>query len=126
MASGKRLLVVEDDNDFRQIMVETLFDAGFEVVEAEDGDHAIAILERLDPIDVVVTDIEMPGHCNGNDVATEAKSRHPEVTVVYMSGHPESLTNRIGPRDVFLGKPFQSARIIFEIRRLLNAAETVA
>jgi hypothetical protein len=43
--------------------------------------------------------------------------------VVYVSGRPESLTNQIGPADAFIAKPFHSALMIFEIRRLLNLAE---
>ena len=122
--SGKHLLLVEDDYEFRQILVENLFDAGFLVAEAKDGDQAINILEELGPLDILVTDIEMPSHCDGNEVAKEAKRHHPDVSVVYISGRPESLTNRLGPHDVFLDKPFTSARMIFEIKRLLDGTET--
>jgi DNA-binding response OmpR family regulator len=120
---GKRLLVVEDDTDFRDFLAEVLSDAGFDVVEAEDGDHAVKMLECIERLDVLVTDIEMPGHLNGNSVARLARHQHPSLTVVYVSGRPESLTNQIGPADAFIAKPFHSALMIFEIRRLLNLAE---
>jgi DNA-binding NtrC family response regulator len=124
--SGQRLLLVDDDTGFRQVMAETFLDAGFQVVEAEDADQAIGILEGPGPLDVLVTDIQMPGRFNGNDVATKAKNRHPGLAVVYVSGSPESLTNRIGPCDVFLGKPFQCSRMLSEVGRLLRLAETLA
>jgi DNA-binding NtrC family response regulator len=124
--SGQRLLLVDDDTGFRQVLAETFLDAGFQVVEAEDGDQAIGILEGLGQLDVLVTDIQMPGRFDGNDVATKAKNRHPGLAVVYVSGSPESVTNRIGPCDVFLGKPFHCARMLSEVRRLLCLAETLA
>jgi DNA-binding response OmpR family regulator len=120
---GKRLLVVEDDTDFRDFLAEVLSDAGFDVVEAEDGDRAAKILEDIGRLDVLVTDIEMPGRLNGNSFASLARHQYPDLTVVYVSGRPESLTNLIGPSDTFIEKPFHSTRMIFEINRLLHNAD---
>ena len=119
----KRLLLVEDDSELRFLIAEALFDAGFEVVEAEDGDQAVELLENLEQLDVLVTDIQMPGRLDGNDVATRARGRHPGLPVVYVSGHPASLTNGIGPCDAFLCKPFGSFLVISEVARLLAVAE---
>jgi CheY-like chemotaxis protein len=119
----KRLLLVEDDSELRFLIAEALFDAGFEVVEAEDGDQAVELLENLEQLDVLVTDIQMPGRLDGNDVATRARARHPGLPVVYVSGHPASLTNGIGPCDAFLCKPFCSFLVISEVARLLAVAE---
>ncbi len=117
---GNRLLLVEDDDDFRHCMADNLLDAGFEVVEAEGGSQAMGILERQTHFDALVTDIQMPGRFDGNDVAKRAKSRCPGLPVIYLSGSPESLTNQIDRCDAFFSKPFPSSRIIDEIRRLMN------
>ena len=124
--NGKRLLLVEDDDDFRLVMSETLVDEGFEVVEARTGDEALERLLNLTRLDLLVTDIQTPGHLDGNALATEAKRQHPGLPVVYISGHPESLTNRVGPIDSFVCKPFTSRHFVFEITRLLTAVNPVA
>jgi CheY-like chemotaxis protein len=119
----KCLLLVEDDSELRFLIAEAFFDAGFEVVEAEDGDQAVELAENLKQLDVLVTDIQMPGRLDGNEVATRARGRHPGLQVVYMSGDPASLTNGIGPCDAFLCKPFRSFVVISEVARLLAVAE---
>ncbi len=119
----KCVLLVEDDVDFRLLMTEIFSDAGFDVVEAEDGDQAVEMLERIADLDLLVTDIQIPGRFDGNGVATKAKHRRPNLPVVYMSGRPETLTNRIGPRDTFVSKPFLSSRLFSEIGRLMDTAE---
>ena len=123
--SRKHLLLVEDDMDFRQSVAEMLSEEGFEVAEASDGIQSIRMLDRLSQIDLLVTDIQIPGCFDGNDVAVRARVRHPGLPVVYMSGCPESLTNRIGARDAFIGKPFRSSLLLSEVRRLLRLAETL-
>ena len=120
--SGKCLLLVEDDFDFRLVMAETLADEGFEVIEAQSGDEAVELLVRLEKLDLLVTDIQMPGRFDGNCVATEAKRHYPGLPVIYISGRPESLTNRIDPTDSFVRKPFSCRHFIVEITRLLAAA----
>jgi DNA-binding response OmpR family regulator len=122
--SQKCLLLVEDESDLRLMMADSLSDAGFNVIEAEDGDQAVKILERHPQIDLLVTDIDIPGRCDGNDVAISAKACHFDLPVIYVSGSPERLTNTVGPSDVFLLKPFRHAEMIAEIRRLLAGTKT--
>jgi CheY-like chemotaxis protein len=117
---------VEDESDLRTVMADSLSDAGFKVLEAEDGDHAVAILEDCERIDLLVTDIQMPGRCDGNVVAARARVSHLDLPVVYISGKPESLTNSIGPHDVFVAKPFRPSAVIAAIQRLLNASNPPA
>jgi CheY-like chemotaxis protein len=119
----KCLLLVEDDFDFRMMMADSLSDAGFEVVEAKDGDQAVEIIEHRGRIDLLVTDIQMPGRCDGNAVATSAKACHLGLPVVYVSGHSESLTNSIGPCDAFVLKPFRPSELIAVVKRLLAVVE---
>ncbi len=117
--NGKCLLLVEDDFDFRLVMAETLADEGFDVVAAQSGDEAVEILEHLEKLDLLVTDLQMPGRFDGNLVAREAKRQYPGLPVVYISGCPESLTNGIEPIDAFVCKPFSHRDFVGEIVRLL-------
>ena len=119
---GKRLLLVEDDYEFRVVMAEALSDEGFDVHEAGDGAAAIEIIERLLRIDILITDLQLPGGLDGNGVAHYAKMIHPFLPVLYISGHPAALTNPLGPADAFVGKPFSSDRLSIELTRLLTSA----
>src|SRR5689334_9655856 len=83
--SIKRILVVEDEVEIRLLLTEVLGDAGFDVAEAKDGDHAIRMLDGSASFDLVVTDISMPGTADGNMVAARAKTLDPQIPVVYVS-----------------------------------------
>ena len=120
------ILIVDDDKEFRLFMAETLTYAGFDVVEACNGSHAITILDRRNKLNALITDIQMPGLFDGNQVASRAKILYPDISVVYVSGSPDSLTNDISSQDIFLSKPFRSSLMISEVRRLLHLTDTVA
>jgi CheY-like chemotaxis protein len=117
---GKRLLLVEDEFLIRLLLADSLTEAGFEVVEAEDGDEAVQMLDRLDGLDLLLTDIQMPGQVDGNAVAAKAKELYPGIPVIYVSGRPESLKNKVGRCDVFVHKPYGPAAITRIVKRLLG------
>ena len=116
----KRLLLVEDEFLIRLLLADSLTEAGFEVIEAEDGDEAVQMLDRLGGLDLLLTDIQMPGQADGNAVAAKAKELYPGIPVIYVSGRPESLKNKVGGRDVFVHKPYGPAAIISTVKRLLG------
>jgi DNA-binding response OmpR family regulator len=115
-----RLLIVEDEFPIRELLVEYLSESGFEVAEAEDGDSAVAWLEKDNSLDLLITDIDMPGRCDGNIVARKAKALHPGPPVIYASGRIERLTNPIDEHDVVVEKPFGPAVIEATVLRLLG------
>ena len=121
-AMAKRLLLVEDELLIRAWMAECLSEAGYDVVEAEDGDHALALMDQPDAFDLLITDIQMPGQADGNAVATRAKQRYPGLPVIYASGRPESLKNEVRPCDAFVCKPFNVTMILTTAQRVLAAA----
>jgi CheY-like chemotaxis protein len=118
---GKRVLLVEDELLIRMWLADDLAEAGFDVVEAEDGDRAMLLIEETPVFDLLITDIQMPGRADGNAVAIRAKQRYPGLPVIYASGRPGSLTNAIGCCDAFVPKPFSAAYILATARRLLDA-----
>ncbi len=87
--AGVRLLVVDDDDDVRQILVDGLRLEGFEVFEAADGAAGLLALEREIP-DALVVDYAMPG-MNGAEVAKRARSLRPNLPVVFCSGYADTL-----------------------------------
>ncbi len=117
----KHVLVVEDEILIRILVSETLSDAGFDVDEARNGDEAIKMLDQPKDFDILVTDISMPGASDGNAVAKKAKQVHAGIPVVYASGRPESLTNKVEQCDAFLAKPYSVTALVALVHRLLTS-----
>src|ERR1044072_5777167 len=82
--NGERVLVTEDDVDVRAYVAQTLQELGYEVLQAADGEAAIDILTRAQPIDLLLTDVVMPG-MNGRKLAEPALRRVPKLKVLYMT-----------------------------------------
>lgn len=115
----KLVLVAEDQELVRVLMTEALTEAGFDVTEVENGDLAIRLLRGPETFDVVVTDIDMPGRTDGNIVGQEAKQVRPETAVLYVTGRPDHLTNRLGAREALMPKPFSLEAVVRAIRELI-------
>ena len=106
-----RILVVEDDTIIRSLIIETLRDAGFQILEASSGKEAIRLLDHSDGVDVVITDLNMPD-VDGVAVATEARARHADVAVLFVTGRPDLLDQPRTPRPHSqLVKPFRLAAL---------------
>jgi signal transduction histidine kinase/ActR/RegA family two-component response regulator len=114
--AGPRVLVVDDNDEIRNVTVEFLSDAGFAVVEAAD---AAAAIERLQAgsFAAVVTDIVMPG-MDGIEFARRAKERWPGLHVVLMSGFSASIQQAASEGFTVLTKPFQLADLVARLRNL--------
>jgi DNA-binding NtrC family response regulator len=113
------VLVVEDESAIREILVDTIRDAGFEIVEAASADVAVQLLE-LTRLQLVVTDINLPGNLNGIDLAFAARKSRPDIPVIFMSGLPAMLekAQTLGGPTAFLQKPFNLQLLMDEICRL--------
>jgi CheY-like chemotaxis protein len=115
------VLVVEDDFLIRIGAVEMIEAAGFDVVEAANGDEAIEILEvRLD-ITVVFTDIQMPGTMDGLKLAAAIRGRWPPIKIVATSGVVDVRGVDLPEGGRFLPKPYSSAEIVGTLRELTGA-----
>ena len=123
--SGNRVLVVEDEELIRLILAEVLADEGFHVVEAGTGDEAAALLDGPDGFHAVVTDIHMPGGRDGLAVGRHARSRHPDIPVVYCTGRPDVLNDAgpLGRRDALVRKPYVPSQIVMVLQRLLPSPD---
>jgi CheY-like chemotaxis protein len=112
------VLLAEDDPFVRQALGSALQACGFTVMEADSGDHAWPILET-GGIDVLVTDISMPGALNGWSLAERALAIQPDIAVVYISSGPENFARRID-RSLFLRKPFHPDAIVSAVRKVAS------
>jgi CheY-like chemotaxis protein len=116
-----RVLLVEDEFLLRMDMADTLRGAGFQVIEAASADDAMHFIASGEPIDLLFTDVQMPGALDGLALAERVRARHPDVPVVVSSGSTdvESKASRLGK---FVPKPYEPGRIagmIGEITGLL-------
>lgn len=102
------VLVVEDDALLRMDAVETVKEAGFEVIEVANADAAIAQLKARDDIAVVFTDIELPGSMDGLMLAAAIRDYWPPVKVIATSGHFGSDESRLPTGEPLLVKPYSS------------------
>jgi CheY-like chemotaxis protein len=102
----------------RESIVRELEDAGFGVMTAECGDEALDILSKLPRIDVLLTDIRMPGHINGWTLADMARRQSPKLPVIYMSGFCPDQGMEV-ERSLFLAKPYRADEMMKAIEKLL-------
>jgi CheY-like chemotaxis protein len=107
-----RVLLVEDEPLVRMLLADELRAAGLVVVEAASGPEALSFL-AADQVDIVVTDIQMPGGLDGLALANQVRRRFPELPIVLASGNPPPLDlSQVGP---FLMKPYalhEAVRIV--------------
>lgn len=97
-------VVVEDEWFIRMQIADMLSDDGWEVVEFAAGDPALVFLDSGRKVDLLITDIRMPGTMTGWDVAHAYRSSHSAVMVVYCSGNPPDETRQVSG-SLFMSKP---------------------
>jgi CheY-like chemotaxis protein len=123
--TGRRtILVVEDDVLVRLMITAELRERGFAVIEAATADEAIAILQSLVAVDLVFTDVQMPGRIDGLGLTAFVREQRPQLKLILTSG----LISRTpaGLADGFIAKPYSPAEVIKSIDRLLEDSETRA
>jgi CheY-like chemotaxis protein len=122
MDATRRLLLVEDDPLVRATLAEVLTEAGFAVIEAEDAETAIGLVACHDDLDVLLTDINLPG-ADGFALASAARRLRPGLPVVYASGRlSETDPRRALPGAPFLAKPFSVSSAIATLQGAMAGA----
>lgn len=117
-----RILVVEDEFLIRLTIAEILGDEGFEVLEAEDGQQALALLGN-GGVDLLMTDVNLPGGLSGWAVADAARKRRADLPVVFVSGGARPPGGRIAsPHDIFVQKPYAPADLVAIARRAVGVS----
>lgn len=119
-AKAAIVLIVEDEPLQRLDMIDVAESAGFEVLEAHDADHAIALLERRLDVRLVLADIDMPGTMNGLRLAAVLRRRWPPIEIILTTAGIAPPTEELPDRAVFLPKPLNHQRVVSTMRRMLS------
>ena len=116
-----RVMVVEDEFLIRLTLVEALTDEGFDVIEVDTGDAALPILSADWSIDLLLTDIQLPGRLDGKRLVDCVRKTRPELPVLFMTGRPEPVAETSdGTLDRYIAKPYTLASICSEVRRITS------
>src|ERR1700679_1665511 len=123
MSSRIRILVAEDEELVRFVIVEALKEAGFAVMHAEHAEAALAVLQLYGArIHVLFTDIQMPGTMDGVALAHHTAKNWPKIALLITSARPRPDRAVLPKKSRFLAKPYQHHQVIRHIRELAAAA----
>lgn len=120
---GERILVCEDDEEVRFFSTEALRDLGYDVIEARDAESALAALHEQGKVDLLFTDVVLPGGKTGADLAREAKAHQPGLKVLFTTGYARSALDQApgGERSLdVLTKPFGVEELANRIRAIIG------
>ncbi len=122
-AAGETVLVVDDEPLVRMLVTDVLREQGYVVHEAQDGPSGLKILQSEARIDLLVTDIGLPGGLNGGQVAEAARKLRPQLEVLFITGFAENAVFRHGHADArmsVLTKPFTMEALASRVKDLLG------
>ncbi|MGB9365067.1 MAG: ATP-binding protein [Xanthobacteraceae bacterium] len=118
------VLVVEDDPQVNKLAVEALQERGYQVMSAPDGPAALTLIDGAAAIDLLLTDVVLPGGLNGRQLTEEVHRRRPAIKILYMTGYTRNAIihhGRLDPDIDLLTKPFTADALTRKIRRILDA-----
>lgn len=122
VGGSETILVVEDDEEVRSTVVETLTDLGYRVLTAKDAQAGLNVVESGMPIDVIFTDVVMPGPMKSREMARRAKERLPQLVVLFTSGYTENSIVHGGILDAgveLLSKPYTREALARRLRHVI-------
>jgi len=115
------ILLVADDDQMRKLCSDALIQNGYTVFDAPDGLEALLLTTEHTDIDLLLTDVAMPG-MSGPELAQAIRISQPDILVLYMPGsEPETVTPRLREREAFIPKPFEPEELVSKVRQLLDS-----
>ncbi|RZI98235.1 MAG: PAS domain S-box protein [Brevundimonas sp.] len=120
---GETVLVIDDEETVRMLVSEVLSEAGYHVIEAPDGPSGLEILRSEARIDLLVTDVGLPGGLNGRQVADAARIDRPELKVLFITGYAENAAvgnGLLAAGMEVLTKPFAMAALGQKVREMIE------
>lgn len=117
--SGAVILLVEDEPAVRGLFAVSLRKDGYFVLEASNGAEALAIVEQVGRVDLVVTDVVMP-IMKGTELATRLRARYPHLRFIFVSGYV--VHDELGPNAELLQKPFLRQDLVKKVVEILGPA----
>jgi CheY-like chemotaxis protein len=127
--AGEIILAVEDDPDVRAHTTGALRELGYQVLEAANGKIALDVLEANPDVDLLFTDVGLPGGMNGRQLAEAARRLRPELTVLFTTGYARNAIvhdGRLDPGVQLLTKPFTFVALSQKLRDMLDARSGAA
>jgi DNA-binding response OmpR family regulator len=116
-----RILLVDDETLIRELLAEVLREAGLDVVEARNADEAMPLLSSPERIDILLTDVQMPGKLDGIDLALKARHIHANMPVVILSAYIHHVMERIKgivPAPLLVSKPYNLQSVVNRVQEL--------
>lgn len=119
---GHTILVVDDEVLIRVVIADYLRECGFQVIETGSADEALTLLNSDIPVDLVFSDVQIPGNMNGVGLARWIRERRPEVKIVLTSGYANSAEEAADLCDggSLMSKPYDEQLVVERIKRLLG------
>jgi len=124
--ASETVLLVEDEESVRQLVRELLEAQGYKILEAQDGQQALSIADTHPDIDLLITDVVMPG-MSGRELSARLCASHPHTKLLYLSGYTEDAIVHEGvldPGTAFLQKPFTLQTLSRKVRDVLGGNGT--
>ncbi|WP_229506368.1 response regulator [Massilia sp. BJB1822] len=121
---SETVLVVEDDAGVRGVVVDMLQALGYRVLQAEDAQDALRVLQRDAAIDLLFTDVVMPGPLRSTELVQQAREQLPDLAVLFTSGYPQNAIVHGGRLDAgveLLSKPYKREDLARKLRQVLQA-----
>lgn len=121
--SGKTVLVIDDEPTVRMLVTDALSDLGHACLEAGDGPTGLKFLQSDTPIDLLITDVGLPGGMNGRQIAEAARQLRPDLQVLFITGYAENAVLNHGHIErgmEVLTKPFAVDDLVRRVSRLLQ------
>jgi len=122
-SNEETILVLEDDDDVRITSVESLREIGYRVIEAHDGPSALRLLERQMRVDLLFSDVVLPGGLTGAQVAAQARAMRPGLRVLFTTGYARNAIIHQGRLDKgvhLITKPFSLNDLAAKVRDVLD------
>jgi CheY-like chemotaxis protein len=123
IGGNETILVVEDNHLVRGHLVNQLKGLGYRVIDAGNGPEALEILHQIAEIDLLLTDVVMPGGMSGRDLADAATALRPGLKVLFTSGYTDNAIvhqGRLDPGVHLLSKPYRRQELAEKVRRVLE------
>jgi PAS domain S-box-containing protein len=123
--AGETVLVIEDEATIRELLGEVMAEAGYRVLLADSGPSGLQLLQGHGHIDLLVTDVGLPGGLNGRQVADAGRSVRPGLKVLFITGYAENAAVGNGLMEegmAILTKPFEMAHLVNRVRQMLDGA----
>jgi CheY-like chemotaxis protein len=121
--SGETILVIDDEPTVRSLMVDVLQDAGYRVLEAIDGPGGLRMLRSDTRIDLLLTDVGLPGGMNGRQVADAGRALRPNLKVLFITGYAENAVignGQLEPGMQVITKPFAIDALVSRVRATID------